>query len=205
MPPSPSSTAIQAVSGGVHKSPSDGSVALLRHGSKNPRRGTPGVAVGRPSSARRRHPDQGVAALLPALLPARQPTGPAAAAAASDNRPLPALLALQGGTVVNADRQFKADVLIRDGLILRVAPELRVGAAAPTRRPQHLPAPRRGRCRQGWGVGAISAESYPGPDCQPPAPSLQPPDLQHQKCEGQSCFPHHHNPNVSYVLFRPPL
>lgn len=30
----------------------------------------------------------------------------------------------QGGTVVNADRQFKADVLIRDGLILRVGPDL---------------------------------------------------------------------------------
>lgn len=33
---------------------------------------------------------------------------------------------LQGGTVVNADRQFKADVLIRDGLIVKVAPGLKV-------------------------------------------------------------------------------
>lgn len=31
---------------------------------------------------------------------------------------------VQGGTVVNADRQFRADVLIRDGLILRVGPDL---------------------------------------------------------------------------------
>lgn len=31
---------------------------------------------------------------------------------------------IQGGTVVNADRQFKADVLIRDGLIARVGPSL---------------------------------------------------------------------------------
>lgn len=28
--------------------------------------------------------------------------------------------------MVNADRQFKADVLIRDGLILKVAPGLKV-------------------------------------------------------------------------------
>jgi len=28
--------------------------------------------------------------------------------------------------VVNADRQFKADVLIRDGLILKVGPGLKV-------------------------------------------------------------------------------
>ncbi|KAI3428696.1 hypothetical protein D9Q98_007519 [Chlorella vulgaris] len=33
-------------------------------------------------------------------------------------------LLIKGGTVVNADRQFEADVLIRDGLILRVEPDL---------------------------------------------------------------------------------
>jgi hypothetical protein len=42
-------------------------------------------------------------------------------------RLLDPLCCLQGGKVVNADRQFKADVLIRDGLILRVDPSLTVG------------------------------------------------------------------------------
>lgn len=37
---------------------------------------------------------------------------------------------LQGGTVVNADRQFQADVLIRDGIILRVEPGLQVQTAS---------------------------------------------------------------------------
>lgn len=34
--------------------------------------------------------------------------------------------AVQGGTVVNADQQFRADVLIKDGLIDAVAPSLKV-------------------------------------------------------------------------------
>lgn len=34
--------------------------------------------------------------------------------------------AAQGGTVVNADQQFRADVLIEDGLIAAVAPSLKV-------------------------------------------------------------------------------
>ena len=33
---------------------------------------------------------------------------------------------MQGGIVVNADQQFKADVLTKDGLILQVEPELEV-------------------------------------------------------------------------------
>lgn len=40
--------------------------------------------------------------------------------------PLSCCCAIQGGTVVNADRQFEADVLIRDGTILRVGPGLKV-------------------------------------------------------------------------------
>lgn len=43
--------------------------------------------------------------------------------------PLPHALACfaQGGTVVNHDQQFKADVLISNGLIERVQPEIQVG------------------------------------------------------------------------------
>lgn len=40
------------------------------------------------------------------------------------------LLLIQGGTVVNADREFRADVLVRDGQIAAVGPDLPVPAGA---------------------------------------------------------------------------
>lgn len=36
---------------------------------------------------------------------------------------------LQGGTVVNHDQQFKADVLIEGELITEVAPNIKVGSS----------------------------------------------------------------------------
>jgi hypothetical protein len=47
-------------------------------------------------------------------------TGGAATAAA----------AMQGGEVVNHDMQIKADVLIKDGMIAEVAPDIKVGASS---------------------------------------------------------------------------
>ena len=41
-------------------------------------------------------------------------------------------LSLQGGTVVNADLQQEADVLIKDGLITAVSPSIKVGSSSPT-------------------------------------------------------------------------
>lgn len=38
---------------------------------------------------------------------------------------------VQGGTVVNHDQQFKADVLIEDGKIFLVSPGLEVGPYVP--------------------------------------------------------------------------
>ncbi len=40
------------------------------------------------------------------------------------------MLLIQGGTVVNADREFRADVLVRDGRIAAVGPGLAVPAGA---------------------------------------------------------------------------
>jgi dihydroorotase-like cyclic amidohydrolase len=61
---------------------------------------------------------------------------------------------LQGGTVVNHDRQFKADVLIKDGVIVAVGSDVKVGAtviraiaAAPT---AALPSAALPRGRGGW-------------------------------------------------------
>ena len=80
----------------------------------------------------RGHPDQGARQRRdgpgrPRLPPPPPPLAAATTGCPCASNPRPSLISLpQGGTVVNADRQFKADVLIRDGLILRVGPDLQV-------------------------------------------------------------------------------
>lgn len=94
-----------------------------------------GLRPAAPAGHRRaggRHPDQGkreLAVAHPCSAPIRHWVHPPPPYPPGAHSPLAActlLHTLQGGTVVNADRQFKADVLIRDGLILKVAPGLKV-------------------------------------------------------------------------------
>lgn len=99
--------------------------------------------------------------------------------------PHPHSASLQGGTVVNHDRQWKADVLVRDGLIVSVHPSLQARArgwagtwqgvawegaptvmrcAAPTGRPMHCRSCR--SCHPLTGLGRTGARRGPRDRCE---------------------------------------